>query len=326
MASHPVPVEDPSSTPEQPIQVDPEGDNESALGDEQSTYTESLGSTLLEPVLENNRGYHKFRDGHYILPEDSEEQDRLDLQHEMFRRTFNNKLILAPIPEQVHEVLDLGTGTGIWAIEFADFHPESSVTGIDLSPIQPGFVPPNCKFEVDDFEEPWNFQQKFDLIHGRMLLTSIAEPQRLFKRAYDALKPGGWLEMQDLVMPLRADDDSIPEDSAYRRWNDLYTEACRDRMKRDPSWAERYKEWMEEAGFENVAELRYKWPQNPWPKNRDLKVLGQWNMINMLNGLEGFTLRVFMKILEMSREETEVLMMEMRKDVQDRRIHAYWPM
>ena len=57
-----------------------------------------------------------------------------------------------------------------------------------------------------------------------MLLTSIAEPQKLFKQAYDALNPGGWLEMQDLSMPLRADDGSIPEDSAYRRWNDLYTE------------------------------------------------------------------------------------------------------
>ena len=97
-------------------------------------------------------------------------------------------------------------------------------------------------------------------------------------------------------------------------------------MKRDPSWAERYKEWAVAAGFENVVELRYKWPQNPWPKDPALKELGKWNMINMLNGLEGFTLRVFMKILEMSRAETEVLMMEMRKDVQNRKIHAYWPM
>jgi len=53
-----------------------------------------------------------------------------------------------------HRVLDIGTGTGIWAINFgkdsisfdsfvlnlshlADEHPEIEVYGIDLSPIQP---------------------------------------------------------------------------------------------------------------------------------------------------------------------------------------------
>lgn len=33
-------------------------------------------------------------------------------------------------------VIDIGTGTGIWAIDFADEHPESEVIGTDLSPIQ----------------------------------------------------------------------------------------------------------------------------------------------------------------------------------------------
>lgn len=28
-------------------------------------------------------------------------------------------------------------------VDFADEHPESQVTGVDLSPIQPKFVPPN---------------------------------------------------------------------------------------------------------------------------------------------------------------------------------------
>lgn len=36
--------------------------------------------------------------------------------------------------------LDIGTGTGIWAIDFADEHPETTVIGTDLSPIQPDSV------------------------------------------------------------------------------------------------------------------------------------------------------------------------------------------
>jgi ubiquinone/menaquinone biosynthesis C-methylase UbiE len=43
----------------------------------------------------------------------------IDLQHQLFLMTFDNKLHLAPIPdERLQNVLDIGTGTGIWAIDF----------------------------------------------------------------------------------------------------------------------------------------------------------------------------------------------------------------
>lgn len=47
----------------------------------------------------------------------------------MMAMTLDGKLYLAPIPKEqkLHRVADLGTGTGIWAIDFADEHPESQV-------------------------------------------------------------------------------------------------------------------------------------------------------------------------------------------------------
>jgi SAM-dependent methyltransferase len=270
--------------------------------------------------------YHHYRDGRYILPEDPHEQERLDLQHEMFNKTFGNKLVLAPISRYLHDVLDLGTGTGIWAIDFADLHPEANVIGIDLSPIQPSFTPPNCKFEVDDFEQSWTFKQKFDLIHGRMLLTSIGDPPKFFSQSFNGLKPGGWMEMQDMSMPITSDDGTMTKDCAFQRWNDLYCYACRDKMGRDPGWARQYKEWMLAAGFENVVQLEFKWPQNPWPKDPKMKELGRWNMVNTLEGLHGFSIRLLTRELGMTIGEVEVLLMEVRKDVQNRKIHAYWPM
>lgn len=41
----------------------------------------------------------------------------IDLQHQICTRLFKGRLALAPI-DQPTRVLDFGTGTGIWAIEY----------------------------------------------------------------------------------------------------------------------------------------------------------------------------------------------------------------
>lgn len=43
----------------------------------------------------------------------------------------NGELHKAPI-KNASKVLDLGTGTGIWAIDYATEHPEAEVIGLDL--------------------------------------------------------------------------------------------------------------------------------------------------------------------------------------------------
>ncbi len=49
---------------------------------------------------------------------------------------MGGNLYLAPIVDP-KTVLDIGTGTGIWAIEMADQYPDATVIGTDLSPVQP---------------------------------------------------------------------------------------------------------------------------------------------------------------------------------------------
>jgi cyclopropane fatty-acyl-phospholipid synthase-like methyltransferase len=74
------------------------------------------------------------------------------------------------------KVLDLGTGTGIWAIDFADQYPSAMVIGTDLSPIQPTWVPPNLKFEIEDFIDEWTFKpDEFDYIHMRSICRCVAD-------------------------------------------------------------------------------------------------------------------------------------------------------
>jgi trans-aconitate methyltransferase len=68
----------------------------------------------------------------------------------MLTLLLDNKPYLALIDEKCQNAIDLGCRAGICSMDFADAHPSADVLGVDLSPIQPAWVPPNCRFTVDD--------------------------------------------------------------------------------------------------------------------------------------------------------------------------------
>ena len=61
---------------------------------------------------------------------------------------LNDKLFLVPL-ENPTATLDVGTGTGVWAIDCADDCPGAQVVGFYLSPIQPELR--STQFEIRNF-------------------------------------------------------------------------------------------------------------------------------------------------------------------------------
>jgi SAM-dependent methyltransferase len=266
------------ATPEPaPLEVDDgaASDTDSFYDSDGTNSTSSISSSILHYREENGRTYHAYKDGKYVMPNDEREQDRLDLQHHLFLLTFDNKLYLSPAGRdgrRLRNVLDIGTGTGIWAVDFADEFPETSVIGVDLSPIQSPFVPPNLTFQVDDVEEPWTYSVKFDFIYSRMMTAALADWPRFFQRAYDHLAPGGWIELAD-ICPLTSDDGTLTEDLSMTKWVNNLMEGCKA-IGRPFDGAVKYKEQLEAQGFQNVHQVVFKWPQNRWPRDKKHKELG----------------------------------------------------
>jgi trans-aconitate methyltransferase len=67
----------------------------------------------------------------------------------------------------------------------ADEYPSAHVLGIDLSPIQPEYVPVNCSFRIDNVESDWVPEETYDLIHARAMISGIKDWPQLFKQAFE---------------------------------------------------------------------------------------------------------------------------------------------
>ncbi|KAJ5780811.1 hypothetical protein N7457_005971 [Penicillium paradoxum] len=227
--------------------------------DNTSNYTASLLSDVKNYTYENGRRYHSYREGHYVLPNDEPEQDRQDLLHHVRNLVLNGRLFRAPLHNNIQRALDIGTGTGIWAIDFADSFPSAEVTGTDLSPIQPSWVPPNLRFVVDDAESPWLYSpdRPFDFIHARDLGGAIADWPRLIRQSHEHLRPGGWIELQEFEVMLRSDDDSIHLAPALCEFLERLTQAS-EAFHRPMNIAEGHRQRLIEAGFEDVRDEMYK--------------------------------------------------------------------
>lgn len=297
-------------------EADDMNDADSAFG-ENSSETYSLNDKVLRYTVENGRRYHSSdqRARPYFLPNDDIEQDRLDLFNEIFLRVCEGKLHYAPL-EQPHKILDLGTGTGIWANDMGDKYPSAQVTGIDISPIQPSFVSPNTRFEVDDIENEWTFHSQFDYIHCRYLAGSVRDWPRLMQQVYKYTKPGGWVEFQDFDMDWISQSTDISGTWAVK-WTQYIVEGVR-RFGTEPEPGPKLEGWVRRAGFINLNSFARQIPCGAWPKDTHWKRVGALNLSQFSDGLDSISLRVFRRGLGWPEEEVSCMLGYVRRDLHNK--------
>ncbi|KAJ3551103.1 hypothetical protein NPX13_g11434 [Xylaria arbuscula] len=283
--------------------------------------TQSVGDSIYDHVIENGRTYHRFKAGKYLLPNDEGEQKRLDYQHQLYTTVLNGKLFIAPIGHRLRTVLDVGTGTGIWAIEVGLEYPGAQITGTDLSPIQPSYAPPNVAFEICDAEDEWSFRHPFDLVHMRAMVTCFRNPRAVFEEAYRSLVPGGFIELRDPILPF-CFLTPPPEGCALQEWGEKLMEAAR-LLGRDWGVATRYSQILGDIGFVNITERRETIALSPWVKgshNKQLSLLLQHDILAML---EPMSMALFTRVLGWDARRVSDCLELVKRDVQNTKIHAY---
>jgi SAM-dependent methyltransferase len=212
----------------------------------------------------------------------------------MYLDTLNGKLFLAPLlPDALH-ILDLGTGTGMWALDFADRHPNAVVYGVDISLIQPKFVPPNCQFQIDDFTLDWTWKKNFfDFVHARGLSGCLPDDgmDTFGSNLWKCTKPGGYVEVVELDPQIYCDDGELAPGDFYVQWAAKWIELGKKTGKSFNLWRE-IEVFLGKAGFVDIEHKDYKWAMNEWPGDQKMKRIGVFNRSRLEIGAEGLMLRL----------------------------------
>ncbi|KAI1334724.1 S-adenosyl-L-methionine-dependent methyltransferase [Xylariaceae sp. FL0016] len=315
-------------------------DGDSALGNDAASTTASLSASILEYRTLHGRSYHSLQGtAEHWAPNDDAHLENITASPYFWRTNSSLHRLLKTrkrywTSEQgqvygqcmVYPVMTVVSTINLEIRDFADAYPNIEVIGTDISPSQPEWVPPNLKFEIEDCTQEWTFQpNSFDYIHMRYLFGSIQDWDELFRQAYRACKPGGWIEVHEPSVVMASDDGSVAPGSALYDWGICFQSAAAKigrsmRVIEDNLLVD----GITKAGFTNMVERKIKLPSTPWPRDERLKQVGAFSRLAMEQDLDGYAMFLFTEALGWSREQVTVFMARVRKELHDLRKKPYF--
>ncbi|CAG8733972.1 13573_t:CDS:2, partial [Funneliformis mosseae] len=162
----------------------------------------------------NGRRFHNEKSTiNYYLPNDSQESDRLNMQHYLYRHVWKGNFS-SPMTKELTEgntsVLDIGCGPGFWLLDMAQKYPLSSFVGIDISPTfpSPNQIPSNAIFLQHNILEteglPWP-PNTINFVYKRFMALSLTQKDtfKLINEIVRITKSNGWIEIMDYTYSLK---------------------------------------------------------------------------------------------------------------------------
>ncbi|KAG9017643.1 hypothetical protein FRB90_000380 [Tulasnella sp. 427] len=234
------------------------------------------------------------------MPIDYAEYDRWNIQHDALRqavglcydsfigKTLVNKLSVDGPKGRAPHVLDIGTGSGKWAMEIAWEYPLTEVVAIDYRrPPTPRDFPVNCKFEQDDVNLGLShYQYTFDVVHMRTVDLGIDDYPHFMYEVARILRDGGLLLLfkpamclfhhygkdeygDDIYLPLQdyGPNDEPPPGYHLQKVMCLVDETIKKRGGSEDAWAF-YREILESNPNYDPDSITIRWlnvPVCPFP-------------------------------------------------------------
>ncbi|KAJ6622905.1 S-adenosyl-L-methionine-dependent methyltransferase [Mycena sp. CBHHK59/15] len=270
----------------------------------------------------------------YRLPADSKEMDLIS--GGLYPSSLGSKVteLLSPAGPS-RAILDVGCGSGIWAIEMAEAFPHAQVIGVDLASDVKLPAPPNFRFVQMDITldlPPSLNEVGYDIIHARCVTGHLKDPATFVQMAHKALKPGGLLILGDAcrstgtdkkeLLPLYPNIDYSESDlqsrSWFAGWQDLWFKICYDNYQSVDALIQGH------GGLSLIHGKRYFAPIS-WP-GAGLEygeMLGQYSYTNML-GFSRAAIPALLACGEFSSSEVEEWMGCIEKEFISKHLYMPW--
>ena len=155
-----------------------------------------------------------------------------------------------------------------------------------------------------------------------MLAGAIKDWPALLKKAYNHLNPGGWLECAEFEVWIKSYNNTLHNAPDIQKWQDGLHEAA-DKFGRTMDVAPRLEGWLKETGLEDVVEERTVVPGSPWAKDKEMKTIGAYQLLNMLDAASSYGQAHFTRVLGWSPDEYAVLNAKVRTQLKDRSVQHY---
>ena len=96
-----------------------------------------------------------------------------------------------------------------------------------------------------------------------------------------------------------SDDGTVTADHVLAVWSKTFIDAG-EQFGKTFRIADLARGYMQDVGFQNVTERRFKLPIGPWSPDKKLRKLGRWNQIHCEQGIEGWAMALLTRVMGVS--------------------------